>query len=185
MTGNRGQDSKKVAARKQGRWDRTRVSSETSFVSKQPKLEPKLVSALSETRRLFRLFRINIETNKRPTETTANLLKYKPNSPYHKFSCFGCFDTGPKRRNKPKRETNRKTTYRLSFGLFRFEPKKKLIVSRTPYRESYTALMSSPPSKYREFNTGSSCPLAYSSFTLPFSLNSLLGLKYCNFFFLP
>ncbi len=36
----------------------TRVSSETSFVSKQPKL----VSALSETRRLFRLFRFNIET---------------------------------------------------------------------------------------------------------------------------
>ncbi len=40
----------------------TRVSSKTSFVSKQPKLEPKLVSALSETRRLFRLFRFNIET---------------------------------------------------------------------------------------------------------------------------
>ncbi len=39
-----------------------RVSSETSFVSKQPKLEPKLFSALSETRRLFRLFRLNIET---------------------------------------------------------------------------------------------------------------------------
>jgi hypothetical protein len=39
-----------------------RVSSETSFVSKQPKLEPKLVSALSETRRLFQLFRFNIET---------------------------------------------------------------------------------------------------------------------------
>jgi hypothetical protein len=36
-----------------------RVSSETSFVSKQLKLEPKLVSALSETRRLFRF---NIET---------------------------------------------------------------------------------------------------------------------------
>jgi hypothetical protein len=35
---------------------RNRVSSETSFISKQPKLEPKLVSALSETRRLFRLF---------------------------------------------------------------------------------------------------------------------------------
>jgi hypothetical protein len=40
----------------------TRVSYETSFDSKQPKLEPKLVSILSETRRLFRLFRINIET---------------------------------------------------------------------------------------------------------------------------
>jgi hypothetical protein len=36
--------------------DTGRVSSETSFVSKQPKLEPKLVSALSETRRLFRCF---------------------------------------------------------------------------------------------------------------------------------
>ncbi len=39
----------------------SRVSSETSFVSKQLTLEPKLVSALSETRRLFRLFRFNIE----------------------------------------------------------------------------------------------------------------------------
>jgi hypothetical protein len=39
-----------------------RVFYETSFDSKQPKLEPKLVSILSETRRLFRLFRFNIET---------------------------------------------------------------------------------------------------------------------------
>ncbi len=39
----------------------TRVSFETSFDSKQPKLEPKLVSALSETKRLFRLFRFYIE----------------------------------------------------------------------------------------------------------------------------
>ena len=42
--------------------DATRVSSETSFDSKQPKMEPKLVSALSETKRLFRLFRIFTET---------------------------------------------------------------------------------------------------------------------------
>jgi hypothetical protein len=40
----------------------SRVSSETNFVSKQPKLEPKLVSALSEKRRLFRLFCFNIKT---------------------------------------------------------------------------------------------------------------------------
>jgi hypothetical protein len=40
----------------------TRVSFETSFDSKQPKLEPKLVSALSETKRLFRLFRFHTET---------------------------------------------------------------------------------------------------------------------------
>jgi hypothetical protein len=57
-----------------------RVSFETNFDSKQPKLEPKIVSALSKTKCLFRLFRILYrnsglrcfdwtETNKRPTET--------------------------------------------------------------------------------------------------------------------
>jgi hypothetical protein len=40
----------------------TRVSYETSFDSKQPKLDPKLVSTLSETRCLFRLFRFYIKT---------------------------------------------------------------------------------------------------------------------------
>jgi hypothetical protein len=54
------------------RW--IRVASETSFVSKQPKLEPKLVSALAETRHLFWLFRFNIETgnfgvSKQPKQT--------------------------------------------------------------------------------------------------------------------
>jgi hypothetical protein len=39
-----------------------RVSFETSFDSKQPKVEPKLVLALSETKRLFRLFRFYAET---------------------------------------------------------------------------------------------------------------------------
>ncbi len=38
------------------------MSFETSFDSKQPKLEPKPVSALSETKRLFRLFRFYTET---------------------------------------------------------------------------------------------------------------------------
>ncbi len=38
------------------------MSFETSFDSKQPKLEPKLVSALSETKRLFRLFRFYTQT---------------------------------------------------------------------------------------------------------------------------
>ncbi len=40
----------------------TRVSFETSFDSKQPKLEPKLVLAISETKRLFRLFHFYTET---------------------------------------------------------------------------------------------------------------------------
>jgi hypothetical protein len=38
------------------------VSFESSFDLKQPELESKLVSALSETKRLFRLFRFNTET---------------------------------------------------------------------------------------------------------------------------
>jgi hypothetical protein len=41
---------------------RGRVSFETCFDLKQPKLEPKLVSALSEIKRLFRLFRFYTET---------------------------------------------------------------------------------------------------------------------------
>jgi hypothetical protein len=90
------------------------VSSKTSFVSKQPKLEPKLVSALSETRRLFRLFRFNIETgsfgvSKQPKQTKTN----QNGNKFVKIStflipltissvCFGCFDTSLKRRNKLK-----------------------------------------------------------------------------------
>ncbi len=38
------------------------MSFKTSFDSKQPKLEPKLVLALSETKRLFRLFQFFSET---------------------------------------------------------------------------------------------------------------------------
>ncbi len=38
------------------------MSFEIGFDSKQPKLEPKLVSALSETKSLFRLFRFYTET---------------------------------------------------------------------------------------------------------------------------
>ncbi len=41
---------------------KSRVSFETRFDSKQPKLEPKLVSALSETKCFFRLFRFYTET---------------------------------------------------------------------------------------------------------------------------
>ncbi len=105
-----------------------RVSSETSFVSKQLKLEPKLVLALSETRRLFRLFRFNIETgsfgvSKQPKQTKDN----RNSSKFVKIStflipqtissvCFGCFDTSPKHYTNRKKffwfreKANRKTT---------------------------------------------------------------------------
>ncbi len=45
--------------------------------------------------------------------------------------CFGCFNTGLKHQNKPKkrflvsRNKPKNNRNRLSFGLFRFEPKKK------------------------------------------------------------
>ncbi len=51
---------------------RVRLSFETSFDSKHPKLEPKLVSALSETTRLFRFYSFGVSV--------------KPNKP-RKFFC--------------------------------------------------------------------------------------------------
>jgi hypothetical protein len=55
-----------------------RVSFETSFNSKQPKLEPKLVSALSETQRLFRLFRFYTETESFHVSIEPKQTKDKP-----------------------------------------------------------------------------------------------------------
>jgi hypothetical protein len=57
------------------------VSFETSFDSKQPKLEPKLVSALSETKRLFHLFRFYTETESfdvsiEPKQTEGQLKQF-------------------------------------------------------------------------------------------------------------
>ncbi len=56
-----------------------RVSFETSFDSKQPKLEPKLVSALSETKRLFRLFRFYSIPKKRVWMFRLNRNKQETN----------------------------------------------------------------------------------------------------------
>jgi hypothetical protein len=91
-----------------GSLHRTRVSSETSFVLKQPKLEPKLVSALSETRRLFRLFGVSVfRNNRNKQKTNRNSIKFVKLSTFlipHTISsvCFSCFDTGPKHQNKQK-----------------------------------------------------------------------------------
>jgi hypothetical protein len=56
------------------------VSFETSFDSKQPKLEPKLVSTLSETQRLFRLFRFYTETESFDVSIEPNKQKTNRNS---------------------------------------------------------------------------------------------------------
>ncbi len=54
------------------------MSFETSFDSKQPKLVPKLVSALSETQRLFRLFRFYTETESFDVSIEPKQTKDKP-----------------------------------------------------------------------------------------------------------
>jgi hypothetical protein len=59
-------------------WAGYRVSFETSFNSKQPKLEPKLVSALSETKRLFQLFRFYGETASFGVSVKPKLNETKP-----------------------------------------------------------------------------------------------------------
>ncbi len=101
------------------------MSFETSFDLKQPKLEPKLVSALSETKRLFRLFRFYTETESfdvaiEPKQTEDqlkqfdrehNLLLFTDNVGFFRFFCFfpffsvcfetvcfGCFASIPKQR---------------------------------------------------------------------------------------
>ncbi len=102
------------------------MSFETSFNSKQPKLEPKLVSALSETKRLFRLFRfyteienfdVSIETKQtedQPKQLDREhiLLYFTENLGFFRFFsffsfffsvcfktvCFGCFASIPKQR---------------------------------------------------------------------------------------
>jgi hypothetical protein len=88
------------------------VSLETSFDSKQPKLEPKLVSAVSETKRLFRLFRFYTETESfdvsiEPKQTGDQPKQFDREQFFSFFSvfsvcfetvCFGCFASIPKQR---------------------------------------------------------------------------------------
>ena len=54
------------------------MSFETSFDSEQPKLEPKLVSALSETKRLFRLFRFYTKTESFDVSSEPKQTKDQP-----------------------------------------------------------------------------------------------------------
>jgi hypothetical protein len=112
------------------------VSFETSFDSKQPKQEPKLVSALSETKHLFRLFRFYTETeifdvSTEPKQTedqpkqfdrehiSVFLEEIKEFSVFFRFVlvcfeivCPGCFASIPKQRVSMFRltETNRRPT---------------------------------------------------------------------------
>jgi hypothetical protein len=75
--------------------------------------------------------------NRNKQKTNRNSRKFGKISTFlipHTISsvCFGCFDTGPKHRNKPKKKilVSRKSKpknnrNRLSFGLFLFESRKK------------------------------------------------------------
>jgi hypothetical protein len=117
-----------------------RVSFETSFVSKQPKL----VLALSETRHLFWLFRFNIETgsfgvSKQPKQTKdqpKQQICYNINLFRQSSVCFGCFNTSPKHRNKLKKMFfgfAKQTKKQPKQIVFRFKTKTCFIVLRTPY----------------------------------------------------
>ncbi len=129
-----------------------RVSFETSFDSKQPKV----VSALSETK-LFRLFRFYSETESfdvsiepKQTEDQPKQFQREHIGYFRKFwvvsVCYktvlfvlvvSIYDRNTETnrnflflvsQNKPKHNQNRSC-----FGLFRFRPKFFLFVSRTPY----------------------------------------------------
>ncbi len=65
-----------------------RVSFETSFDSKQPKLEPKPVSALSETKDLFRLFRFYTETESFDVSIEPKQTEDPPNSLIGSIFCY-------------------------------------------------------------------------------------------------
>ncbi len=95
-------------------WLQTRVSFETNFDSKQPKLEPKLVSALSETKCLFWLFQFYTKTESFgvsivPKQTIEQPEQFDREHWYffRKFRfvmvcfetvCSGCFASIPKQR---------------------------------------------------------------------------------------
>jgi hypothetical protein len=66
------------------------VSFETIFDSKQPKLEPKLVSALSETKRLFRLIRFYTETESFDVSIEPKQTEDQPNKKERKEEHLFC-----------------------------------------------------------------------------------------------
>jgi hypothetical protein len=97
-------------------WVKTRVSFETSFDSKQPKLEQKLVLVLSETKCLFQLFCFHAKTESfnaliEPKQTEdqpeqgAYFGIFSENLWFSRFVlvcletvCFGCLASIPKQR---------------------------------------------------------------------------------------
>ncbi len=123
-----------------------RVSFETSFDSKQPILEPKLVSVLSETKRLFWLFLFYTETESfsvsfeiKQTEEQPKqcdrehiLVFLSENWGLFRFVlvcfetvCFSCFASIPKQRvlmfllNRNKQKINRNSLIESIFWYFK------------------------------------------------------------------
>jgi hypothetical protein len=88
------------------------------------------------------------QNNRNKQKTNRNSSKFAKLSTFlipHTISsvCFGCFDVGPKHRNKPnifvgvlqKNKTNNNQN-RLSFSLFWFEPRKKINCFKDPLIEN-------------------------------------------------
>jgi hypothetical protein len=123
----------------------SRVSFKTSFDSKQRKLEPKLVSALSETKHLFWLFRFYTKTKNFSVSIEPKQTEEQPKQCDREhilvfFSenldgfglflvcfqrvCFGSFGSIPKQRdsmfrlNRDKQKTNRNSLIESMFWYF-------------------------------------------------------------------
>ncbi len=127
----------------------SRLSFKTIFSSKQPKLEPKLVSALSESKCLFRLFRFYTETESFGGSIALKKTEEQPKqcdrehilvffSKYFGLFwfvlvCFSCFASIPKQKvsmfwlNQNKQKTHQNSLIESIFwyfsenlGLFQF-----------------------------------------------------------------
>jgi hypothetical protein len=82
--------------------------------------------------------------NRNKQKTNRNSSKFVKISTFlipHTLSsvCFGCFDNGPKHKNKPKKKLfgfaknkPKNNRNRLIFGMFWFEPRKKKLLFRGP-----------------------------------------------------
>jgi hypothetical protein len=85
--------------------------------------------------------------NRNKQKTNRNSRKFVKMSTFsipHTISsvCFGCFDTGPKHQNKPKKyfwvshKNPKNNRNRLSFGLFQFKRRKKINCVEDPLIEN-------------------------------------------------
>jgi hypothetical protein len=143
---------------------------QASFVSKQPKLGPKLVSVIPKQDVCFECFALiskqgvsafrNNRNKQKTNRNSSNFVKIStfliPNTV--SSVCFGCFDTGPKHQNKPKqkfggfpKKHTEKQPKQIEFWLVSVRTEKKNLRFRgPPNRERFLEIFSVCFSLFRE-----------------------------------